>query len=298
MKRIKKTMCCVLVFLLLGISASLITFTVAEKECVIVTRFGKAVRIIKEPGLRTKLPGFLETVNRINLRTYIFVTQPIQLLLGDKNPIILTCYICWRVYDPSLFFQSITMVSSAEQKLNDMINSQVGNVLGDYHLDNIINTDPLKVKLAEIETRILDNANENVQTKYGLEILQVGIRRINYPSIVAQAVFDRMQSEREKEAKKYRAEGTEEAAKIEAQADKEVSEILAKAYRDAEIIKGEGDREALRIYGEAYGKNPEFFEFLKSLELYQEILKENSTLVFSTDTDLFRYLTTPAQQGK
>ncbi|MGA1824177.1 MAG: protease modulator HflC [bacterium] len=298
MKKIKKTIGIALTLFLISLIVSLITFTTAENECVIVTRFGKAVRIIEEPGLGMKLPGFFETVNRINLRTHIFVTQPIQLLLGDKNPIILTCYICWRISDPSLFFQSITMIDNAEQKLNDMINSQLGNVLGDYHLDEIINTDPVKAKLSEIEKRILNNANENIQTKYGLEILQVGIRRINYPSIVAQAVFDRMQSEREKEAKKYRAEGTEEAAKIEAQADKEVSEILAKAYREAEIIKGEGDREALRIYGEAYRKNPDFFEFLKSLELYQEVLKENSTLIFSTETDLFKYLTTPLQQGK
>ena len=142
-----------------------------------------------------------------------------------------------------------------------MINSQLGSVLGAFHLDQIINTDPEKVKLSEIENEILDNANKNVKEKYGLEILQMGIRRLNYPSIVARAVFNRMQSEREKEAKKYRAEGTEEAAKIEARTDRDVSEILAKAYQESEIIKGKGDREAIRIYGDAYSRNSDFFNF-------------------------------------
>ncbi|MGA1794952.1 MAG: protease modulator HflC [bacterium] len=289
----RKTLIIVSIVSFLVIVLFLCTFTVSEKEYVLVTRFGKPVRIMDQSGLKWKIPGFFETVNRIDRRTQVFVTQPIQLLLGDQNPIILTCYVCWRVSDPSLFFQSVGFFDTAQQKLGDMINSQLGSVLGDYRLDQMINTDPEHVKLAEIEDRILRNSNQNARGKYGLEVLQLGIRRLNYPSIVARAVFNRMQSEREKEAKKYRAEGTEEAAGIEAQTDKEVSEIMAKAYQEAEQIKGEGDRESIRIYGEAYSQNRDFFTFSKSLELYKEILKENSTLVLSTDTDLFQYLTSP-----
>ena len=298
MKKMKKIILTSLILLILIIAFSLSTFTVSEKEYVIVTRFGKPVRIIDKSGLKIKLPGFLETANRIDRRVNIFVTQPIQLLLGDKNPIILTCYVCWRVFNPALFFQSIALIEIAQQKLEDMINSQLGSVLGDYHLSQIINTDPGKIKLTEIESHILNNSDKNAKEKYGLEILQLGIRRLNYPSIVASAVFNRMQSEREKEAKKYRAEGAEEAAKIEAQTDREVSEILAKAYQKSEQIKGEGDREAIRIYGEAYSQNPEFFKFSKSLELYNDILQGKSTLILSTETDLFLYLTTPEEKGK
>jgi membrane protease subunit HflC len=293
MKQLKKTIFLLGFAALIFIFCFLIMFTVSEKEYAIITRFGKPVRIIEHSGLQFKLPGFFETVNRIDRRINVFVTQPIQLLLGDKNPIILTCYVCWRVYNPALFFQSVTIVESAQQKLGDMINSQLGIVLGDYQLNQIINTDLQKGKLREIESRILKNANENVKSKYGLEILQLGIRRLNYPSIVAKAVFNRMQSEREKEAKKYRAEGTEEAAKIEAQTDKEVSEILAKAYQESETVKGKGDREAIRIYAEAYSQDPELFNFMKSIELYEELLQGKSTLVISTDTDLFKYLTSP-----
>ena len=288
----------ILLILSIIISLFLITYTVSEKEYVIVTRFGKAVRIIDHSGLGFKLPGFFETINRIERRASLSVIQPIQLLLSDKNPIIITCYVCWRVSDPLLFFQSVGMVETAEQKLGDMINSQLGNVLGDYNLNQIINAETENVKLTEIETHILNNSNKNVKTKYGLEILQIGIRRINYPSIVAKAVFDRMQSEREKEAKKYRAEGTEEAAKIEAKADKEVSEILAKAYQESETIKGMGDEEAIRIYGEAYSQDIEFFNFSKSLELYKELLQGKTTLVLSTQNEIFRYLTSPDGGGK
>ncbi len=293
MKKIKKPILFFLLFVLLITSFYLLTFTVSEKEYAIVTRFGKPVRIIKQSGLHYKLPGFFETINPIDGRVNVFITKPIQLLLGDKNPIIFTCYVCWRVYNTSLFFQSVAMVDTAHQKLGDMINSQLGNVLGDYQLNQIINTDPDMVCLSEIETRIIDESNKNVQEKYGLEIIHLGIRRINYPAIVAKAVYNRMQSEREKEAKKYRAEGTEEAAKIEAKADREFSEILAKAYQEAEIIKGEGDREAIKIYGQAYSQDPQFFSFLKSLELYKEVLQGKSTLVLSTENELFHYLTPP-----
>ena len=293
MKHMKRIILLFLFGVLIILTCALIMFTVRETEYVIVTRFGKPVRIIEDSGLQFKLPGFFETVNRIDRRVNVFVTQPIQLLLGDKNPIILTCYVCWRVNDPALFFQSVAAAESAQQKLGDMINSQLGIVLGDYRLNQIINTDQKQGKLVEIESRILQNANENVRSKYGFEILQLGIRRLNYPSIVAKAVFNRMQSEREKEAKKYRAEGTEKAAGIEAETDREVTEILAKAYQESETIKGEGDREAIGIYAEAYGKDPELFNFLKSIELYETLLQGKSTLVISTQTDLFKYLTSP-----
>jgi len=120
--------------------------------------------------------------------------------------------------------------------------------------------------------------------------VRVGLRRVSYPAIVADAVYNRMRAERQKEAKKYRAEGAEEAAKIEASADKEVSQILADAYKEAEIIKGAGDQEATRIFADAYSRDPEFFDFLKSLELYRKTMNERTTLILSTDSDLYRYL--------
>ncbi len=287
----------ILVALCIGLAA-VSTFSVSEREYAVLTQFGKPIRTLSEPGLYFKRPGFLETVNRIDRRLHVFTTQPIQLLLGDKNPIVLTCYVCWRVSDPLLFFQSVITVPIAEQKLGDMINSQLGSVMGGYGLTHIINTDPARVKLAEIERKILENINVKTREKYGIEVAQVGIRRLAYPTIVASAVYNRMRSEREKEAKKYRAQGKEEATKLKAKVDREVKEILAEAYKAAEKLKGEGDRQALKIYAEAYGEDKEFFEFMKSMELYKEILDKESTLVLSTDSDLFRYLNHPGKGGR
>ena len=280
---------------LLILAITLCTFTVNEKEYVIVTQFGEVKRVLdRAGGPHLKLPGLFQTVNRIDRRIDVFKTQLIQLLLGDKNPVVLTCYVCWRVSDPQLFFESLGNPENARRKLGDMVNSQLGNTLGDYRLESIINTTPGRVKLAEIEEKILKRTNAKTREKYGLEIVQVGIRRLAYPTIVAEAVYNRMRSEREKEAKKYRAEGKEEATVIKAKADRAVTEILAEAYKKAEIRKGEGDQQALKIYSDAYGEDEEFFEFMKSMEVYQNILSKNSTLVLSTDSNLFRYLNDPA----
>jgi len=265
-------------------------FTVNEKEFVIITRFGKPVRTLEQAGLYFKRPGFLEAVNRIEKRAKVFKTQPIQLLLGDKNPLIITCYVCWRVSDPLRFLQSLTSSDIVEQKIGDMINSLLGSTLGDYTIENIINVRPELVRLEDIEVRILQESEQKAIKKYGIKIIDVGIRRLAYPHIVTQSVYDRMRAEREKETKKYLAEGKEEAAKIEAQTDKEVAQIIAEANKEAEILKGQGDKEAMSIYAEAYSQDPGFFEFTKSLEACSDVLKKKSTLILSTESGIFKYL--------
>jgi membrane protease subunit HflC len=240
--------------------------------------------------LYLKLPGFLQKVDRFDLRTVSYETQPIQLLLGDKNPIIVSCYIAWAIKEPLLFFQSVGYSQNAVQKLSDMVTSQLGIVLGDYYLGNIINIDPEQVKLIEIETRLRDNSNSSAQDKYGIHIAKIGIKRIAYPAIVIEAVYNRMKSERNKEAAKLRAEGKEEGMNIRTEADKRAKEIEAEAYKQSQILRGEGDRTAMNIYAEAYSQDPEFFDFLKSLETYTNILSKNTTLILSTDSELLKYL--------
>ena len=279
-----------IIILALLVLGCLSCFTVLQSEYVIVTQFGKSVKTLTEPGLYLKLPGMIQKVNRFDRRINIFQTQLIQLLLGDKNPIILSCYVVWKIDNPVIFFQAVGNPENAAQKLSDMVNSQLGGIVGDYTIDRIINTNPEEVKLAEIEKKMLLNSNERAKEKYGIEIIQTGIRQVAYPSIVSDAVYERMKAERRKEANKYRAEGREEAAKIEAKTDKEVRGILADAYKISEITKGEGDGEAIRIYAEAYGKDPEFFQFLKSIEIYKDILGGKSTLILSTESELFKYL--------
>jgi len=265
-------------------------FTVNEKELVVVTRFGKPVRTLDHAGLYFKLPGFAENVNRLEKRAKVFTTQPIQLLLGDKNPLILTCYVCWKVSDPLVFLQSLTTTEISTQKIGDMVNSLLGSTLGDYTIENIISVKPESVKLEEIEKKILDASKEKAIAKYGIQIIDVGIRRLAYPQIVAQSVYDRMRAEREKEARKYVAQGKEEAANIESQTDKEVATIIAEAQKQSEILKGQGDRQSMTIYAEAYNKDIGYFEYINSQEACKELMKKNSTLILSTDSEVLKYL--------
>ncbi|MDP8235390.1 MAG: protease modulator HflC [Candidatus Erginobacter occultus] len=276
---------------------ALSVFQVSEGEIAIVTRFGDPVRIVREAGPHRKRPGFLEKVNRLDRRIQVFKPRPIQLMLKDQDPLIVTCYVSWRISDPLLFFQSLGTPELAELKLGDMVNARLGSVLGDYGLSQLINTDPELVRLIEVEAEVLEATNRQAREQYGLEIVDLGLRRVTYPAIVTQSVYDRMKSDREKEAQRYRAEGAEEAAKIEAEADRRVSEILAESGRKAEIAKGEGDREAIRIRGEAYSQDPELFEFLDSLDTYRRILGRETTLILSLDSDLFRYLFPKPQEA-
>jgi len=282
--------------LILGIAAVVLAiaytalFTVPEREVAIVSQFGRPVRIVEKAGLKLKLPLGIEQVIRIDRRLNVFETQVIQLMLKDRNPVIVTCFVTWRVTDPLLYYQSLGDATNAELKLGDLINSEMGSVLGQFELADVINTDAEQVKLDEIEQRLAKDTAARAEETFGIDLVRIGIRRLGYPPIVSKAVFDRMKAEREKEASRHRAEGKEKATAIEAETDREVSEILATAYKEAEVIKGEGDSEATRIYAEAYGQDQEFFLFLRSLEAYEKVLDENSTVVISTDADLFRYL--------
>lgn len=265
-------------------------FTVKENELVIITQFGKPVRILNDAGLKLKWPGIFESVNRFDKRADLFQTTPTQLLLGDKKPIIINCYVLWKIHDPLLFFQSVGQAENAVQKISDILNSKLSIVLADYSIENIINTNSESVLLGEIENKATVAANQNCITKYGVEILRTGVQRLAYPAVVIDAVYERMRSERTKEADKIRAEGNEVAQRTTAEADKQARQLKAEAKKKALILKGEGDRESMAIYTEAYRKGGEFFNFLQSLETYSTILGPDTTLVISTESDLFKYL--------
>ncbi|MBN1568665.1 MAG: protease modulator HflC [Acidobacteria bacterium] len=284
----KKIIYALLIAVILGLLIYGSLFGVNEGKSVILTQWGKPIKTIKEAGLRMKWPW--QKVNSFDNRINCFEAQTLQLLLEDKNPIIVTCYIAWKIDNPEMFFQSLNNVDNARLKLGDMVNSQLGIIISEYKIEEVINTVPENVKLQEIYAKIQKEANTRARDEYGIRIVEVGMKKILYPPIVSNAVYQRMKAERTKEAVKYVAEGEEEATKIRANTDREAKELLAKAYKEAEEIKGEGDKEALRIYANAYSKDPEFFRFLKSLQVYSEIMDKNTTLVLSTDSELFEYL--------
>lgn len=279
-----------LLILFTAILSGLCCYTVKNYEVVIITQFGKPVRTIKKAGLHLKLPGMIEQVNRFDRRVGVFETAPTQLLLGDKKPIIISCFVAWTVDTPLAFFQSVGDVPNAIQKISDMVNSRLSIVLGDYTDEDIINTDPDMVKLPKIEAHMVKVANEQARERYGIHILKIGVQRLAYPSAVVEAVYDRMKSERRKEADKIKAEGAEVAGRLMAKADKEAREIKAEADKQALVLAGEGELEAMRIYTQAYGQDPELYEFLQSLNTYKEILGKETTLILSTESELFKYL--------
>ena len=248
------------------------------------------------------MPGFINKVNRFDKRLQQLDTQPIQLLLGDKNPIITSCFIAWKIKDPVLFFQSLQTLENAQQKISDMINSQLGIVFSDYSVQQIINSDPEQVKIDEIEKKIIDSSNKSANSKYGVSIEHVGIIRLSYPAVVMKSVYERMKAEREMEAEKIRAEGREDAGKIVAEAKKQAQEIKSIAERKALILRGEAEKESLKIYAEAYSNDPEYFEFIRSLEAYETLFDKDSVLLLSTESDLMKYLINgiddQANQGK
>ena len=278
------------IVLLFSLLSVLCCYTIKNYEVVIVTRFGKPVRTVDEAGLHFKLPALLEKVNRFDKRTDVFETPPTQLLLGDKRPIIVSCFVAWTVDTPLSFFQSVGDPDNAVRKISDMVSSRLSTVLGDYTNDDIINTDAGAVRLLDIENRILKATNPQARDRYGVEILKIGIQRLAYPSAVVEAVYERMKSERKKEADKIKAEGAEAASRLMSKADKEAREIKADAEKKALILKGEAEREAMRIYTRAYSEDKVFFDFLQSLETYSSILGEETTLILSSDTELFKYL--------
>ena len=278
------------VIILVVITLSLSVYTVDETQWAVVTQFGKPVKTVNNAGLYFKAPSPLQQVNYFDKRTYMIRTQAIQFLLKANKPIIMSSFIAWKISDPLLFFEVIGFDKNAPSKLEDMVNSHIGNKLGNYSIEQLINIDKTKVKIEEIENKIKDLTSKEAKEKYGIEIVKVGFIRVSYPSIVTKAVYTRMKTERETEAKKLRSEGEEKAQAIKIKANKTAKDIISKAKKEAIITRGKAEAKAMEIYGETYNKSVEYFDFIKSIDTYQKILKNRTTLILSTDSKLFKYL--------
>ena len=262
-------------------------FTLGPSEVIIITQFGKHVRTVEEAGLHIKYPAPIQTVNRLDKRLQAFRTKVIQQLTSDKKSLLLQSYCCWRIRKPLLFLQSVASVGTANARLGDIVNSEMGALLGNYELSDLITLEEGGTALPEFEERLSKRSSARAMDLFGIEIKKVGIRQLSLPAENARAVFNRMKAERSRDAARYRAEGEELASAIQAKADREKAEILAEANRKAEVIKGEADAKAAKIYAEAYNADLEFFNFLKSLEVYKDVLGSNTYLVLSSHSELF-----------
>ncbi len=265
-------------------------------QSVIVTRFGKPVRVVAEPGLIVKWPDPVETVIRLDKRLRPLDSYVGEYLTQDKKNLVLSSLILWRMVDPMKFIQTVKTISAAERRLSDLVSSDLGVAIGVYPISSFLTTEEGGTKIPEISEKVTKSSREHALKEFGIEVVDVRIRRLTFPEQNLRSVYSRMRAERERMAKKYRAEGEEGAARIKAETDKEIREILANAYREAQVTRGRGDAESIRIYGEAFEKDPSFYKLTRTLEAYRKFLDEKTTLILSADSPLFRYLESPPEE--
>ena len=267
--------------------ANLVLFTVSEVEQVIVTQFGQWRRTITEPGLYWKLPDPLQKTTYFDKWLLDYDSTPDPIYTKDKKILILDNYARWRIVDPLKFMQALRTVQEAISRLDDIVYSELRKELGQHDLLEVVATNR-----QEIMQVVTQRSNQAAQA-YGIEVLDVRVKRADLPPENEAAVFQRMRAERDREAKGYRSEGEEQALEIRANTDLEAAQISAAAYEEAQGIRGEGDAEALKIYAAAYQNAADFYQFSRTLEAYEKALDEKTVLVQSLDTDFFKYL-----QGK
>ena len=304
------------VLILLGIivvGASI--YIVDETQQVVITQFGRPIgEPIKAAGLHFKRP-FIQKANYFEKRLLEWDGSPNQIPTKDKRYIWVDTTARWKIVDPLKFLQSVGNETGAHARLDDIIDSATRDSITNHLLTEAVrNTNRLVEKREEAEevlgaedalerievgreklTRgILIQAQEMVP-QYGIELIDVRIKRINYVEEVRLKVYERMISERKRAAEKYRSEGEGKKAEIDGERTKELNRITSEAYREAQEIKGTADAEAIKIYAEAYSKDPEFYSFLKTLETYKDTIDVGSTLILSTDSDYFKYLKDPSE---
>lgn len=286
-------------------------YTIAETEQVIITQFGEPVgQPHTDPGLHMKVP-FIQTVHAFDKRWLEWSGDPNQIPTRDKKYIWVDTYTRWRIKDPLLFFQRVTDERSAQSRLDDIVDGETRNVIANNDLIEVVrSTDrafPETEENADVDmgaaavagkiamgrdkiTRAILDKSRHIVSEFGIELVDVQIRRVNYVAEVQQKVYERMISERRRIAERSRSEGHGKAAEIRGQKERELKGIQSEAYRKAQEVMGKADGEATRIYAEAYGRDPELYQFLKTMETYRKTFATDTTLILSTDGEFFKYL--------
>ena len=266
-----------------GFAIYLSLFTVKEINQAIVLQFGDPKKIISKPGLQVKIP-FIQNVVFIDRRILSLDPAPEEVIASDQKRLIVDAYARFKIVDPLKFYISVGDERVARSRLATIINSRLRGVLGKQSLATLLSED--RSKQMDI---IQDDVNTEAQN-FGIQIIDVRIKRADLPQANSEAIYKRMQTEREREAKEFRAKGAEMAVTITSTADKEVTVLLANAKKQSEIMKGEGDGQLNRIFAHAFGKDPEFFAFYRAMQAYEKALIGGDTsLILSPDSDFFKF---------
>jgi membrane protease subunit HflC len=268
--------------LLLG-AWKLAAYSVPQWMQAIVVQLGDPVRTVQEPGLYWKIP-LIQNVLYFDQRLLDYNASPRELLTKDKQQLVVDNYSRWRIRDPLQFYRTVRNEEGAQSRLDDIIYSNLRETLGRHTLREIVNE-----KRALLMEQVTKRSDEKAR-EYGIEVVDVVIKRADLPEKNELNVFNRMRTERERQAKKFRAEGDEEARKIRSESDKQVQILLAGARKQAEITRGEGDALAVKIFADAYGRDLEFYQLVRTLEAYRKSLGDGTTVILSPNSDFFRLL--------
>jgi membrane protease subunit HflC len=273
------------------LASGLIFYQVDEREYVVITQFGDPIKAIKRAGLNIKWPDPIQSVNRYDNRLRTYELGETEYLTEDKKNVMVDSYVVWKVDDPVKYMRTVKNRLGAETRLADILSSEIGIGIGKYDLSSLISTDPGKIQF----DRMMQEVKDEIATKaesYGLELADVKVTLLNFPERNKLSVFRRMKAERERIAKGYRSEGTEKALRIRADADKQKQIILSEAYEQAQKVKGDGEAIAIRTYAEAYEKDIDFYELIRTLESYEKFIDGKTTVVLSADSELLKFINT------
>jgi len=279
----------ILILAVIGLGGAL--FTVSQTEQALVLRFGEPVAgrgLVTEPGLHFKIP-IIENVVFLDNRILDVESPSLEVLASDNQRLEVDSFIRYRIVDPLRFFQTVGGIAGANNQLASVLNSAVRRVLSEANQQQIV-----RDERATLMVKIREQANAEAR-KFGVSVVDARIRRVDLPQQISEKVYGRMQTERAREAAEYRAQGSEQAQKIKAKADRDVIVLKAEAQRQADQIKGEGDAERIKIFADAFGKDPDFFSFYRSMQAYEAAFKPGDTrFLVGPNSDFFRYFGSPA----
>ncbi len=264
-------------------------FTVRQGEVVVVTTFGKPERALTEPGLYHRWPWPVQRLYRYDNRTHIVEGPFEEILTADGKNILVAVYAGWKIARPIEFLTGVGTTEQAERNLDGMLRHHKSAVLGQYPFASLVNVEAGKLQFEEIERNMLAAAQPEADTRYGITLEFLGIRKIGLPEAITEKVFERMRAERTEIAERYRSQGEGEAIKIRAEANSQRDQILARAEAEAKRIRAEGDAKAAEYY-QVFAEDPELAMFLLKLETMEETLKDKTTLVLSADTEPYDLL--------
>lgn len=266
------------------VTAAATLFTVHQTQQVLITQFGQPIRVINEPGLHYKVP-FIQAVITFDRRLLDFDAPGEEVILGDQRRLIVDSFTRYRITDPLRFYQTVGATEGGIRgRLNSIVSSALRRVLGNEPLLSVLSTDRTRI-MGEIRTQVNAEARQ-----FGIEVIDVRIRRADLPEENTQAILSRMQSERERVAREARAEGAEIGQRVRAGAERERTVLIAEAQAQADILRGQGEQEAIRVVAEAFSKDLDFFQFWRSMQAYREAFSEGSTrMVMTPESEFFRF---------